>query len=278
MQREDHMTLPAVFFILALDIKSLGHVFGLPGTLTRRISIQRAATVSSRSHTCQVIITDTNCLRDYASKENLASKSVMRSQSLLVGSRVITLAPIRADRQRMEHSLADVWTRDLLPYPGMSPHRGEHLIRSSASMMMRKLSRAGKSNSLNKRSTSSTTVPDNRTNAISNDNGPAVELDQHELSTHYSQSYRRSLSRIEDESIRTLPSVDSPVQRSSAKGLNILRRRGTGSSHPISEQKDMVKRDESSYKSSAQGVSSKRSNPKMLLKTLSSDAIRSWFT
>lgn len=49
--------------------------------------------------------------------------------------------------------MTDVWTRDILPYPGMTGRaRGEHLVRASASSMMRKLSVASIASNFTKRS------------------------------------------------------------------------------------------------------------------------------
>jgi hypothetical protein len=97
---------------------------------------------------CQVIIKNTN-----AFKESASSASINRSQSLLTTNRIPVLAPLRADRIRLETLLADVWTREILPYPGMTGRaRSEHLVRASASSMMRKLSVASIASNFTKRS------------------------------------------------------------------------------------------------------------------------------
>ena len=127
--------------ILHLDIKTLGLVLGQPGTLMRRQSIQRAATLNSRKNGCQVIIKNTNAAKDRGETPLAAPDSVGRSQSLLLTNEVPILAPKRADRQRMEQSMANVWTREQLPYPGMLGRRKGSLI-TSATSVMRKLSRA----------------------------------------------------------------------------------------------------------------------------------------
>lgn len=97
---------------------------------------------------CQVIIKNTN-----AFKETASCASINRSQSLLTTNRIPVLAPARADRIRLEGLLADVWTREILPYPGMTSRaRSEHLVRASASSMMRKLSVASIASNFTKRS------------------------------------------------------------------------------------------------------------------------------
>lgn len=140
--------------ISMLDLKPIGNVFGQPGTLARRISVQRAATLGIRSDTCQVIIKNTHALKDVGKSPLPASPSMNRSQSLLSTNRIPVLAPKRSDRARLEHALGDVWTREVLPYPGMGAVRTDHLIRVSANSMMRKLSMTGLATSFTRRSTS----------------------------------------------------------------------------------------------------------------------------
>lgn len=63
------------------------------------------------------------------------------------------LATSRSERIRLESLLADVWTRDFLPFPGMTSRaRSEQLVRASASSMMRKLSVASIASNFTKRS------------------------------------------------------------------------------------------------------------------------------
>lgn len=97
---------------------------------------------------CQVIIKNTN-----AFKESASTTAINRSQSLLTTNRIPVLAPSRADRIRLEAILTDVWTKEVLPYPGMTGRaRSEHLVRASASSMMRKLSVASIASNFTKRS------------------------------------------------------------------------------------------------------------------------------
>ncbi|CAL3962345.1 unnamed protein product [Diplocarpon coronariae] len=138
----------ALYTSLSLAIKPLGTVFGKPGTIARRISIHRATTVGPMTGLCQVIIKNTS-----AYKETTSCASINRSQSLLMTNRIPVIAPARADRIRLEALLADVWSREILPYPGMTNRaRSEHLVRASASSMMRKLSVASIASNFTKRS------------------------------------------------------------------------------------------------------------------------------
>lgn len=139
--------------LLSLDIKPLGAVFGKPGTIARRISIHRASTVGPISGLCQVIIKNTNACRNIL--HSTSSTSINRSQSLLASNRIPILAPPRAERTRLEALLSDVWSRDVLPLPGINGRaRNEHLVRASASSMMRKLSVASIASNFTKRSSS----------------------------------------------------------------------------------------------------------------------------
>ncbi|KAH7035370.1 uncharacterized protein B0I36DRAFT_91699 [Microdochium trichocladiopsis] len=137
---------------MSLNIKSLGTIFGKPGTIARRVSIQRATTVGSKSALCQVVLKNTTTIKDSSSQAS--GSTISRSQSLLTTSPRNTLAPAIAERVRLEVLLADVWSRETLPFPGMtSRSRSEHLVRNSASTVMRKLSVASISSSFSKRTT-----------------------------------------------------------------------------------------------------------------------------
>ncbi|KPM37086.1 hypothetical protein AK830_g9460 [Neonectria ditissima] len=138
-----------IYDSLSLNIKSLGTVFGRPGTIARRISIHRATTVGPKSPLCQVVLKNTSIATNRVSSPT----SINRSQSLLTtNSRIPVLAPARSERTRLEILLADIWSRDVLPFPGMlSRSRSEHLVRNSASTMMRKLGVASITGSFSKR-------------------------------------------------------------------------------------------------------------------------------
>ncbi|KAL7909681.1 hypothetical protein GGI35DRAFT_493525 [Trichoderma velutinum] len=146
-----------VFSTIHMNIKSLGSVFGKQGTLVRRISIQRATTVGgAKSPLCQVILRNTNVLRDHGGNASAAS-TINRSQSLLTTTtRIPVLAPPRGERARLEALLSDVWSREVLPFPGMTmKSRSENLVRNSASTVIRKLSVASFASTFTKRSVSS---------------------------------------------------------------------------------------------------------------------------
>ncbi len=264
-----------LYNVLCLDLRCLGNVFGLPGTLTRRISIQRTATISPRMNVCQVIIRNTTALKDHSDSNNTRLVSIGRSQSLLSTNRIPILAPKRADRLRMEFALADVWTRDLLPFPGMSANRGEHLIRTSANSVMRKLSRASLTSNFTKRSASLATLADN--------NSGHTDVQTAKEETKSSSPGLRS-----HQSMASLASL-KPEGRASASFepfTMITLQRETTSIHKdvqTSNQQDTVcptksEADVKTHIGSAKTLKGKRSRPDLLIKAFSAGGIRGWFT
>ncbi|KAI1134562.1 Dbl homology domain-containing protein [Hypoxylon sp. FL0543] len=162
---------PIFYSSIFLNIKSLGTIFGKPGTIARRLSIHRATTVGPKSPLYQVILKNTSTMKDNSSTNT--TSQINRSQSLLTtNSRIPVLAPSRGDRARVEALLADVWSRKVLPFPGItSRSRSEHLVRSSASSVMRKLSVASITSSFAKRSVSSTSIPKTSEGELPHGNG-----------------------------------------------------------------------------------------------------------
>ncbi|KAK4251910.1 hypothetical protein C7999DRAFT_37281 [Corynascus novoguineensis] len=143
-----------VFSFLALNIKALGTVFRKPGTMARKVSIHRATTIGPKTPLYQVILKNASAAKEVPIVSS--NPSINRSQSLLTtNSRIPVVAPARAERARLEAMLADVWTRDVLPFPGITARsRSEHLVRASASSMMRKLSAVSIGGSFTRRSAS----------------------------------------------------------------------------------------------------------------------------
>lgn len=279
MQQEDPIILPPLFFILLLDIRPLGYVFGLPGTLTRRVSIQRAATVSPRTNVCQVIIKNTNALKDYNDTHNLVSNSISRSQSLLSTNRVLVLAPKRVERLRMEYALTDVWTRDMLPFPGMSPNRGEHLIRTSASSMMRKLSRASITSSFTKRSTSNASFLDDKVAFVQDDIAPIIEIDIPNIASPFLDDFPNSSAVAKDMSFPRRRCIEPPPRTSSARATLFSKGRKTVKHrHGSGLLKKAKSCEEVSKLPNPRGAKSKGDGPRIHLKTFSADRIKNWFS
>lgn len=151
---EGQATMHDMCSSLYLDIKSIGPVFGHADSLVRRMSVHRAATLGSKTNTTQVIIKNTQAQKIPEPTPAFAPNVVTRSQSHMSSNHIPTLAPRRAERIRLETALEDVWTKDILPYPGMGNRRVEDHIRASANSVMRKLSMASIASNFSRRSPS----------------------------------------------------------------------------------------------------------------------------
>ncbi|KAH4208520.1 hypothetical protein HBH70_185040 [Parastagonospora nodorum] len=151
-----------MFSYLSLDIKSLGPVFGHANSLVRRMSVHRAATLGAKNNTSQIIIKNTQAQKSLDAPPTFSPSTVTRSQSLMSANHVPTLAPRRAERIRLEAIMEDVWTKDMLPFPGMSNRRVENQIRASANSVMRKLSMASIASNFSRRSPSFSSVSNAR--------------------------------------------------------------------------------------------------------------------
>jgi hypothetical protein len=151
-----------MFSSLSLDIKSLGPVFGHANSLVRRMSVHRAATLGAKTNTSQVIIKNTQAQKSPDTPPTFSPSTVARSQSLMSANHVPILAPRRAERIRLEAILEDVWTKDILPFPGMTNRRVENQIRASANSVMRKLSMASIASNFSRRSPSFSSMSNTR--------------------------------------------------------------------------------------------------------------------
>ncbi|KAI9846628.1 MAG: hypothetical protein M1838_001227 [Thelocarpon superellum] len=143
---------------LCLDSRPIGHAFGHRGTLARRMSIQRTTTVGPKTHQFPVIIKNTHNLLEAQDRMPNTSPTIIRSQSHLTAHRIPIVAPKRVERGRIEALLGDVWTRDVLPYPGMGSRPASHPIKVSATSMIRKLSIASLTSNFSRRSGSANNI------------------------------------------------------------------------------------------------------------------------
>lgn len=117
------------------DIRSLGHVFGRPGTLARRQSLHRPrSTPPPKSDV--IIINNTHALSEVIGSKS-TSTGLSRSASVLIAGQMTILSPKRTERNRIESKLTDVWTRDLLPFGSMA---SGGIRKRDASNLMRRLS------------------------------------------------------------------------------------------------------------------------------------------
>jgi len=159
---EGQSTMQDMFSSLSLDIKSIGPVFGHADSLVRRMSVHRAATLGSKTHLTQVIIKNTQAQKLPEVPPAVTPGLVARSQSHMSANHVPTLAPRRAERIRLEAAIEDVWTKDVLPFPGMGNRRMENQIRASANSVMRKLSMASIASNFSRRSPSFSSMSNTR--------------------------------------------------------------------------------------------------------------------
>lgn len=155
---EGQSTMQDMFTSLNLDIKSLGPVFGHANSIVRRMSVHRAATLGAKTNTSQVIIKNTQAQKLPDTPPTFSPSLITRSQSHASSNFIPTLAPRRAERIRLETVLEDVWTKEALPFPGMSNRRVEKQIRASANSVMRKLSMASIASNFSRRSPSFSSV------------------------------------------------------------------------------------------------------------------------
>lgn len=120
--------------VVISDIRSLGHVFGRPGTLARRQSLHRPrSTPLPKSDV--IIINNTHALSEVIGSKSTSGLS--RSASVLHAGQMTVLSPKRTERNRIESKLTDVWTRDQLAY-GLMASGG--VRRRDTSNLMRRLS------------------------------------------------------------------------------------------------------------------------------------------
>ncbi|KAH6642950.1 hypothetical protein C7974DRAFT_431259 [Boeremia exigua] len=155
-------TMQEIVSSLSLDIKSLGPVFGHADSLVRRMSVHRAVTLGAKTNLTQVIIKNTQAEKPLEATLTYSPGAMARSQSLLSSSHVPTLAPRRGERIRLETALEEVWTKDMIPFPGMSNRRVENQIRASANSVMRKLSMASIASNFSRRSPSYSSMSNTR--------------------------------------------------------------------------------------------------------------------
>ncbi|KAL1842289.1 hypothetical protein VTJ49DRAFT_5674 [Mycothermus thermophilus] len=129
----------------SMNIKTLGTVYRKSGTRSGNVSIHRATTIGPKPPLCQVILKNTSggAKKQVTPPPSPSPAPIGRSQTIpSPTARVAVIAPPRAERARLEALLADLWSRDVLPFPGLlTPRsRSEQLVRASASSVMRKLS------------------------------------------------------------------------------------------------------------------------------------------
>lgn len=84
-----------------------------------------------------------NLVKDASDNQYRSSSPPKRSLSSSYSNTdsMVVLAPERVERIRLEKIMADIWTREGLPYPAMASTRSAQILRSSANSVIRKLSK-----------------------------------------------------------------------------------------------------------------------------------------
>jgi len=280
--------------VLSPDVKSHGPIFSLPGALTGSQSIERAATLNRKSDR-QVVIKNTHLPNDGNDLHITVSESLNRSKSSPSANSITILAPKRIERHKIEQGMANVWTRDRLPYSSIASHRGGYL-KHSASTVMRKLSKASTAttstaNSV-KRSVSYTSISEASPYSVDVGASRMAHFDRSSSPTHgpipgprncatLTPQSRKSISfgtmavcRSIGESGLIEPEVDSMIYvtkiRSSSEGSGqIASREVSGASTVVaSASRDSLELGR---------TKGKIRKTKTLLKAFSTEGIRSWF-
>jgi hypothetical protein len=152
------------FTAVTSALKLVGVAFGQAGTLARRLFVQRAATVGNRTNMYRVIIRNTHKPQDSRDSRDPSAALINGSESLLTTRKTVILTPKRSERIRLEYALGDIWTRDKLPYSGVTTSWSGQVIRASAGSLVRKLSLASMHGTFARRSMSLTTANQRRSN------------------------------------------------------------------------------------------------------------------
>ena len=132
-QRGNTFRKDAYFFVsLALEPLPTRPEGGRP--LTRIPTTPSFASTRPRSNSKEVCIRNTNYPNSAAedSPSHADDEQISRARSVYSRRNPIVLTPRRQDRIRLEKFIADVYTRDMLPFPGMALARGDILSRTGS--------------------------------------------------------------------------------------------------------------------------------------------------
>lgn len=125
---------PRKYSLLSLSLMPLNRTQYTVASLARRSSMDSVA-ISRKSNVQRVFIRKTNCQHSF--DETRETVGEIERPKAPVSSGALNVTARRTDRIRLERLIADVYTRDVLPWPGMIIGRGE-LFRPGS--IMRRLS------------------------------------------------------------------------------------------------------------------------------------------
>ena len=207
----------------------MGVVYGHHGTLARRLSIQRAATVGNRASVCQVIVKNTHNPEELHEFRQPSTSMINRSQSHISTNRIAVLAPKRAERARLESILGDVWTKDKLPHPGMIASRGGQIIRASAGSLVRKLSLASIHGPFSRRSASLTVSSKRSSETISESTRSRERIPTFQIRRDsFSDKHTPKPKRKGSHDVPELDTMDSVVNRMIGDALHFSESTSSG--------------------------------------------------
>ena len=262
---------------LAFNPRSLGFIFGQPGSLARRMSAERTAILDNSRACCEVIIRNTHSSREGQDSPKPASASFNRSASLLITSRIPVLCPERVDRVRLEHALEDVWTKDMLPFPGMTIHRMGNFVRVSKKSVMRKLSKASTNTQSDKHSLSCTSLDDpfiEDSNLVENQPAASRAATEHEITPISTLRMQNpgDLTRLE------APICEDNAQPQATEGLKISFNVPQNSKGRVSSEASIIAGGDEKKDDKVHPQFEKPRKGKILLKAFSAEGMRTWFT
>ncbi|KAL8922715.1 MAG: hypothetical protein Q9208_005028 [Pyrenodesmia sp. 3 TL-2023] len=255
MQKDDALPLAPIYTSLIIDAKPLCPVFGMFGS---------------------VIIRNTTAAKETNDDSGSMLGSIGRSKSVLTANRVPVLAPKRSERSRMESSLADVWSRERLPFPGMSTHRGDHALRASATSMIRRFSRASIGSTFTKRSVSTVSIAESKPGASVPDLQKIGEGDDdHDSRLGACTSFASSPGMSHADEQR-LEGSGKLIRTGTVKGVRLSDATNQVKNRNVARASAQIVRVESTEKGSPRIVRNRRSIPGGLLKGFSGDAMKAW--
>ncbi|KAI5815090.1 Dbl homology domain-containing protein [Pyronema omphalodes] len=117
---------------IASDIKPVGGVYGRPGTLARHQSLLRGANSSSLESDGQYVV-----INNFLFENDPRSPSGGSYSALNLNGLVPTVNLKRSDRNRIESKLADVWTKESVPFNATRPKPSKE---NNSATIMRRLS------------------------------------------------------------------------------------------------------------------------------------------
>ncbi|GAD92955.1 hypothetical protein PVAR5_1554 [Paecilomyces variotii No. 5] len=154
---------PRKYSTMSLALEPLPSMGDRLTLLTRRSSVQSLTTTSPRPQQKYVIIKRTNFPSQLDDSNPVYTAELGRSLTSLTMRSAVILSPRRHDRVRLERFIADTYTRDVLPFPGMILRGAEYLLLASPGSLMRRLSFHMP---LSRRSSSLTTVTNRSADAV----------------------------------------------------------------------------------------------------------------